>query len=178
MRRELPGGYELDDDPGRIDAAAVHRYLSEESYWARGRTLEQVQGSLASAARVVGLYKGGEQVGFARVVSDGFWVAYLADVYVLEEHRGDGRGTELVKQTLDHEPLGNCSWMLHTHDAHGLYASSASGRPTTASWSESGRGRRGSANRAAAGPVRLRSLPRRPRGSAARQAASRQTLGP
>lgn len=121
MRRELPGGYELDDDPRRIDAEAVHRYLSEESYWAKGRSREHVDASLASAARVVGLYRDGEQVGFARVVSDGFWAAYLADVYVLDGHRGDGRGTELVRETIDNGPLRDCSWMLHTQDAHGLY---------------------------------------------------------
>ena len=129
MRRELPGGYELDDDPRRIDAAAVHRYLSEESYWARGRSREHVEASLASAALLVGLYKDCEQVGLARVVSDGFWVAYLADVYVLEEHRGDGRGTELVRETVDHESLASCSWMLHTHDAHGLYEKLGFKRP-------------------------------------------------
>lgn len=121
MRRELPGSYELDDDPRRIDAKAVHRYLSEESYWARGRSREHVDASLATAARVVGLYRDGEQVGFARVVSDGFWVAYLADVYVLEGHRGDGRGTELVRWTIESTELRDCRWMLHTHDAHGLY---------------------------------------------------------
>ena len=129
MRRELPGGYELDDDPARIDVEAVHRYLSEDSYWARGRRREQVERSLTTASRVVGLYQGGAQVGFARVLSDDFWVAYLADVYVLPEHRGDGRGTELVREAVENGPHRDCRWMLHTADAHGLYAKLGFGRP-------------------------------------------------
>ena len=72
MRRELPGGYELDDDRERIDVDAVHGYLSGESYWATDRPRGLVERSVRGAARVVGLYAGDEQVGFARVVSDGF----------------------------------------------------------------------------------------------------------
>ena len=122
MKRELPGGYELDDDRGRIDVDAVHRYLSGASYWATGRPRALVEGSVRDAARVIGLYAGDEQVGFARVVSDGFWIAYLADVYVLDEHRGGGRGVELVREAVDNGPHRGCRWMLHTDDAHGLYA--------------------------------------------------------
>jgi GNAT superfamily N-acetyltransferase len=73
------------------------------------------------ASRVVGLYHDGCQVGFSRVLSDGAIFAYLADVYVLEEHRGDGRGTELVRWTIEEGGLRDCRWMLHTHDAHRLY---------------------------------------------------------
>lgn len=129
MRRGLPGGYELDDDPARIDAAAVHRYLSEESYWARGRTREQVEHSIGTASRVIGLFHDGRQVGFARVLSDDFWVAYLADVYVLEEHRGGGRGTALVREAVENGPQRDCRWMLHTADAHGLYEKLGFGKP-------------------------------------------------
>ncbi|HEU0304582.1 MAG TPA: GNAT family N-acetyltransferase [Gaiellaceae bacterium] len=121
MRRELPGGYELDDDLGRIDVDAVHRYLSDESYWARGRPYEIVDELIRSAARVVGLYHEGAQVGFARVVSDRHVVAYLADVYVLPEHRGRGLGVELVREAVERSPFAPRRWFLNTADGHGLY---------------------------------------------------------
>src|SRR4029453_1344968 len=88
MRRELAGGYELDDDVERIDLDAVHRYLAEVSYWAEGRPRAVVEDLVRSAARVVGVYHGDQQVGFARAFSDGHTLSYLADVYVLEEPRG------------------------------------------------------------------------------------------
>ena len=121
MRRDLGDGYELDDDPARIDRAAVHRYLSEESYWARGRTRHVVDALVESASRVVGLYHDGRQVGFSRTVSDGHVVSYLADVYVLEAHRGKGLGVELVQFSVDEGPYASTKWALHTADAHGLY---------------------------------------------------------
>ena len=121
MRRELPGGYELDDDRGRIDIEAVHRYLSEESYWANGRSRETQDRLVREATRVVGLYRDGRQIGFARAVSDGTAFAYLADVYVLAEHRGRGLGVELVREVVDNGPFHAVKWLLHTRDAHDLY---------------------------------------------------------
>jgi GNAT superfamily N-acetyltransferase len=121
MRRELPGGYELDDDRGRIDVDAVHRYLSEESYWAAGRSRETVERLVDEAARVVGVYHGEAQVGFARAVSDGVAVAYLADVYVLPDHRGYRLGKELVAEMVERGPYAHVRWLLHTRDAHTLY---------------------------------------------------------
>ena len=129
MKRELPGGYELDDDRGRVDLDAVHRYLSEESYWAAGRSRETVERLVAEAARVVGVYRDGEQVGFARVVSDGVAVAYLADVYVLPEHRGRGLGKELVAEMVERGPYAHVRWLLHTRDAHALYEEFGFGAP-------------------------------------------------
>ena len=121
MRRDLGDGYELDDDRARIDREAVHRYLSEESYWARGR-LRDVQDELVDgAARVVGLYHEGALVGFSRTISDGHVQSYLADVYVLEEHRGRGLGVELVRFSVDESPFARTKWFLHTADAHELY---------------------------------------------------------
>lgn len=76
MRRELPGGFELDDDPARIDLDAVHGFLSEESYWAKGRPRDEVERLVREAGRVVGLYHGDRQVGFTRTVSDGASFAY------------------------------------------------------------------------------------------------------
>jgi GNAT superfamily N-acetyltransferase len=121
MIRELDGGYEIDDDPSRIDVTAVHDYLANRSYWAEGRPRETVERLIREAARVVGAYRGSEQVGFARAVSDGVAIAYLADVYVLPEHRGHGLGVELVREMVENGPLADVRWVLHTRDAHGLY---------------------------------------------------------
>ena len=97
MRRELPDGYEVDDDVSRVDLDLVHRYLSEESYWAKGRPRATVERLVREAARVVGVYQGDEMVGFCRVSSDGTAYAFLCDVFVLEGHRGRGLGVELVR---------------------------------------------------------------------------------
>jgi GNAT superfamily N-acetyltransferase len=121
MRRELPDGYELDDDLARIDLDAVHRYLSEESYWARGRPREVVEDLVRGSTRVIGLYHDGTQVGFARIVSDRHVVGYLADVYVLPEHRGHGLGVQLVRESVERSPFTPRRWFLNTSDAQGLY---------------------------------------------------------
>ena len=120
MKRDLGDGYELDDNPARIDRDAVHRYLTR-SYWAEGRTRETQDALIDAAARVVGLYKDGAQVGFSRALSDGLVQSYLADVYVLEKHRGRGLGVELVRFSVDEGPLAATKWYLHTADAHDLY---------------------------------------------------------
>jgi GNAT superfamily N-acetyltransferase len=122
VRRELSGGYELDDDPTRIDVTAVHAYIAGQSYWGRGRSRALTERAIAGSTRVVGLYRGAEQVGFARAISDGAIFAYLADVYVLPEHRGRGLGLELVREIIDGPGSPNVRWMLHTADAQRLYA--------------------------------------------------------
>ena len=129
MRRSLDGGFELDDDPGRVHLDAIWAYLSTEAYWGRERGREEVERQVQEAARVVGLYHDGRQVGFARIWSDGR-VAYLADVYVLEEHRGQGLGVELVRAAVDEGPHRDLRWMLHTRDAHGLYEKFGFGPPS------------------------------------------------
>ena len=130
MRRELAGGFELDDDRERIDVDAVHRFLSEEAYWAKGRTRETVERLVREAARVVGLYREARQVGFARAFTDGVSIAYLADVYVLPEFRGRGLGVELVREIVEGSPFADRKWLLHTADAHGLYARFGFGPPS------------------------------------------------
>jgi GNAT superfamily N-acetyltransferase len=122
MRRELPGGYELDDDRGRVDVEAVHRYLSEEAYWVRGRDRATIERLVRESTRVIGAYHGEEQVGFARVISDGSSMAWLGDVFVLEEHRGNGLGKELVREAVEHPNHRDLHWYLNTRDAHALYA--------------------------------------------------------
>jgi GNAT superfamily N-acetyltransferase len=129
VRVNLSEGYELDDDPARIDVDVVHRYLSEESYWAAGRTREVTEALVAGAARLVGLYHDGRLVGFTRTVSDGHVHSYLADVFVLEEHRGRGLGAALVRFSVDEGPYASTRWLLHTADAHGLYEKSGFGAP-------------------------------------------------
>ena len=123
MRRTLPGGYELDDDCARIDRGEVHRFVSEESYWAPGRPREAMDGLIDRADRVVGLYHGGAQVGFSRTVDAAdAGLVYLADVYVHPAHRGRGLGVELVRFTVEEGPYAERRWILHTKDAHDLYA--------------------------------------------------------
>jgi GNAT superfamily N-acetyltransferase len=122
VQRPLGNGYELDDDRARIDRAAVHAYIGGESYWAKGRTRERQDGLIDASARVVGLYHDGAQVGFARVVDcDAAGFVYLADVYVLDEHRGHGLGVELVREIVENGPYADRTWVLHTRDAAGLY---------------------------------------------------------
>jgi GNAT superfamily N-acetyltransferase len=123
VKRDLGDGYELDDDRGRIDREAVHAYLGGESYWAEGRTRGRQDELIDASDRVVGLYKDGRQVGFARAVDcDAAGFVYLADVYVLDEARGDGRGVELVREIVENGPYADRRWVLHTRDAHALYA--------------------------------------------------------
>ncbi len=127
--RDLGDGYELDDDRDRIDLVAVHRYLCFESYWAAGRPFEVVDQQMRDSFRVVGLYCGAAQVGYCRTVSDESNLAYLADVYVLPAHRGRGLGVELVREAVVNGPPVR-RWLLHTRDAHALYAKFGFGPPS------------------------------------------------
>jgi GNAT superfamily N-acetyltransferase len=115
-------GIEFDRDPGRIDLDAVHAYLSESSYWAKGRSREAVERSIAASTVVIGSYDGDAQIGFARAVSDGVAIAYLADVYVLPEFQGRGIGAEMIAALVTSEGRDRLLWMLRTADAHELYA--------------------------------------------------------
>jgi GNAT superfamily N-acetyltransferase len=119
--RSLPDGYELDDDVARIDVAAVTDFLTTSAYWGRWRVGTDIATQVTRSWLVIGVYaRTGAQVGFARVVSDGVAFAYLADVYVLEQHRGRGLGQALVAFTIEQGPTWR--WLLHTQDAYGLYA--------------------------------------------------------
>ena len=121
MKRGLADGIELDDSKDRVDREAVHRFLSEVAYWSLGRPRELQDRLIDSAARVVGVYDGDRQIGFARAATDGNSFVYLADVYVLEEYRGRGLGEELVREIVEHGDLAGLRWLLHTEDMHGLY---------------------------------------------------------
>lgn len=116
--------YELDDRADRIDIKVVTQFLINDAYWSRWRTSEDIELQVRAAWRVVGCYvaESGEQVGFARAMSDGVALAYLADVFVVPEHRGRGLGRALVREMIDAGPGAGFRWLLHTADAHGLYA--------------------------------------------------------
>lgn len=115
-------GYLVDDSRDRIDTDAVWRAL-REAYWAKWRSREDVETQIREAWRVIGVYdeETGAQVGFARAVSDGLGFAYLADVIVVEEHRGNGLGKRIVQAMIDDGPGAHFRWTLFTSDAHGLY---------------------------------------------------------
>jgi GNAT superfamily N-acetyltransferase len=129
VKRELPGGLELDDDGDRIDVDAVHDYVANHSYWAPGRPRDLQEELIRQAIRVVGLYDGERQIGFARAIGDAHFV-YLADVYVLPEYRGRGLGVELVREMIDNGPYAETRWILHTMDAHRLYEKFGFGPPS------------------------------------------------
>ncbi|MEO5707758.1 MAG: GNAT family N-acetyltransferase [Alteraurantiacibacter sp.] len=116
----LPAGYTLTEEQSAIDVAATHAYLTR-SYWSPGIPLETVARALANSF-CVAVKHGGAQVAFARVITDYATFAWLADVYVLEDHRGRGLSKAVVAALHDHPRLqGLRRWGLHTLDAHGLY---------------------------------------------------------
>lgn len=112
----------IDDDPTRVDVDVVHRYLSEEAYWVKGRSREVVERLVRGSSRVIAAYDGKDLVGFCRVVSDGSNMAWLGDVFVLPSHRGRGVGVELVREAVEFPAHRDLHWYLGTRDAHGLYA--------------------------------------------------------
>ncbi|HEX5631131.1 MAG TPA: GNAT family N-acetyltransferase [Acidimicrobiia bacterium] len=113
--------YEITTDTDRIDPAIVHRWLAEESYWARGRSAELVARSMANSI-CFGAFDGAELVGFARVVTDRATFAWLCDVFVDEAHRGRGVGGALVAAAVDHPELAALKrFVLATADAHEVY---------------------------------------------------------
>jgi GNAT superfamily N-acetyltransferase len=115
------GAHHISTDRTRLDLDAIHTYLSERSYWARGRSRDQIVRAIDNSLPF-GLYHGARQVGFARVVSDWATFAWLADVYVLPAHRGRGLGKALVEAVIEHPAVdGLPRVMLATADAHGLY---------------------------------------------------------
>jgi GNAT superfamily N-acetyltransferase len=130
VQRALGDSIVVDDDPARVDVDAVHAFLANEAYWAKGRPRDVVARLVAEAARVVGLYDGDRQIGFARAATDGTSFVYLADVYVLPPYRGRGLGVELVREMVENGPLGHLPWLLHTRDAHALYRRVGFGDPS------------------------------------------------
>jgi GNAT superfamily N-acetyltransferase len=121
MLRTTATGYEVSDDPDRLSLDVITDFLAE-AYWSSHRSRDVIEASV-SHSLAAGLYApGGEQVGFARAITDRATFAYLADVFVLPEHRGRGLSRFLVTALMEHPDLTTVSrWLLVTADAHGVY---------------------------------------------------------
>ncbi len=114
------GHYSISSDKAKLDVLMVHGFLTE-SYWAKGRTLEQVKQSIATSV-CFGLYQDSRQVGFARVITDMATFAYLCDVFILPDFQKQGLGQWLVETVLADEDLKHINrWLLLTNDAQVLY---------------------------------------------------------
>jgi GNAT superfamily N-acetyltransferase len=114
------GAYLMTTDKARLDLEGVHSFL-KTSYWAAGISADVVMRSVENSL-AFGLFKGDEQLGFARVVTDYATFAYLADVFVLEPHRRQGLGKWMMEVVFSHPELqGLRRWILATRDAHELY---------------------------------------------------------
>ena len=122
-RREwTQGEYTVSTDQARLQVDAIHAFLAQ-SYWAKDIPREVVERSLAGSV-TVGIYHRAHQVGFARVITDGATFAYVADVFVLEAHRGRGLARWMMECILAIPELqGLRRWLLVTRDAHALYRS-------------------------------------------------------
>lgn len=121
LYQERKEDYLISTDKKLLNIETIHQYLSQESYWAKGIPVEIVQRSIDHSF-CFGIYYKGEQVGFARLVTDYAVFAYLADVFVLPEHRGNGLSKWLMQFIVNNKEVqGLRRWMLATRDAHTLY---------------------------------------------------------
>ena len=115
------GEYTISTDNQRLNLAIIHDFISNQSYWGRGRRIQTVRRSLDHSLNF-GIFKEDRQVGFARVVTDFATFGWIADVFILEEHRGQGLAKWLMESILSHPQLqGFRRWVLATKDAHELY---------------------------------------------------------
>lgn len=110
---------EISTDKNTLNIQMIHSFLTE-TYWAKGRTLEEVQQSLENCL-CYGVYLDNKQIGFARILTDYVVFAYVMDVFILPEYQGNGYSKQLMKTILNDKSLKTCKWMLKTEDAHGLY---------------------------------------------------------
>lgn len=118
----LLADYEISTDAGRLDVEVIHKFLAQDSYWSRGIPRSIVERAIANSL-CFGVYHLGGQVGFARIVTDRSTFALLADVFILEPHRGKGLSKWLMRCIVGHQDLqGLRRLLLLTSDAHGLYS--------------------------------------------------------
>ena len=121
MCTNMSADYFISEDKSKLDVAVIHDFLCYRSYWAKGRSLENVKKAIDNSM-CFGVYDASNtMLGYARVVSDKVAFAYLMDVFILEAHRGKGLSKMLVTYIMDHPDLQVRFWMLGTLDAHGLY---------------------------------------------------------
>lgn len=117
----MKDAFYISTDKTKLDVGLIHHYLSVESYWAKGRSVEVVRRSIENSI-CFGVYKGNDLVAFARVVSDHAVFAWILDVFVLENYRKHGLSKLLMEAIMDHPDLQDLQrWGLATEDAHGLY---------------------------------------------------------
>ncbi|MCY7377694.1 MAG: GNAT family N-acetyltransferase [Pyrinomonadaceae bacterium] len=115
------GEFTISTDRALLQIDAIHKFLTEESYWAKERIREQTATAIENSLPF-GVYRGANQIGFARVISDFATFAYLGDVYILEEFRGLGLSLWLMETIINYPDLQNLRrWVLATRDAHALY---------------------------------------------------------
>ncbi len=121
MQEWQNGEFIISTDANRQQIDEIHRFLSEDSYWAKERTREQTETAIKNSL-CFGVYRGENQIGFARVISDFATFAYLGDVYITEEFRGKGLSKWLMEIIVNYPDLQNLRrWVLATRDAHSLY---------------------------------------------------------
>ena len=121
MQTQMLADYEISTDPHRLNVEVIHKFLAEESYWSPGIPRSVVERAIANSI-CFGVYHGAAQIGLARVVTDKSTFALLADVFILEAHRGKGLSKWLMRCVVEHEDLqGLRRLLLLTSDAHGLY---------------------------------------------------------
>lgn len=113
--------FTISTDKSRLNVAVIHDYLTNRAYWSRGRSLETVKKSIQHSL-CFGVYKGDQQVGFARVVTDYATFGWLCDVFILEDYQDQGLGKWLVECVVKYPDLNTLQRiMLATRDAHQLY---------------------------------------------------------
>jgi len=112
--------YLVSTDKEKLDVKRIHDFISNRSYWAKGRSFTDVEASIRESV-CFGLYENDVQLGFARVITDKVVLAYLLDFFIFEPYRGRGLSNLLMEEILAHEELQTVFWLLSTGDAHGLY---------------------------------------------------------
>ena len=115
-------GFQISTDPGLLNTEVIYKYLNEDSYWAKGITIERLKTAIENSM-CFGVYQHNEQAGFARVVTDKATFAYICDVFILPSYRKNGLSKWLIQTIIEHPGLkGLRRWSLATADAHGLYS--------------------------------------------------------
>ena len=118
----LKKGFHISTDRSLLDFEMTHKYLSEDSYWAKGIPAERLKNAIENSI-CFGVYKQNTQVGLARVVTDKATFAYICDVFILPDYQGLGLSKWLMQTIVEHPELqGLRRWSLATSDAHGLYS--------------------------------------------------------